>query len=434
MQQIKQNLGLFGRIGKNVGESLAEQIPRETERNRLSSGLKKLGEQQGLSPFQRFSELAAIPGVTPQILQSGSELLRHQSQADALSKFNENNQPVKGPERFPGTENAGTNENRPSPSITNSENLAKSIEGYVEPTQDQIISDAGVRYNKRPEFYGNNPQNAIDEAKEAATRNRQAFEDYKAQHANLTQIQDNVVNRLKSYANGLGVEIPPNLYSKIEDKAIQATKPKSEGGRGLTEQQAIKEFGTELDDRSRDYEAIKPLTGWSMLTKSPSDTLKSIKSLQNKFDENDDTENFAKSLISEGQHSPKVAFSLAQPIYKVPELNREMKNIKPLTETDVYKNVYQKGFSKGQTPESISKESTLAVSKKLFPLLGKKGSILAVANELDNLGYDSDEWLDYVEENRDKLSVAQARQLDEPRAYKTLDDWWLSSFSGIDKR
>lgn len=110
MQQIKQNLGLFGRIGKNVGESLAEQIPRETERNRLSSGLKKLGEQQGLSPFQRFSELAAIPGVTPQMLQSGSELLNREAQRQNVRNRAGGNQPQNIPEQaeaMPGMQTNG---------------------------------------------------------------------------------------------------------------------------------------------------------------------------------------------------------------------------------------------------------------------------------------------------------------------------------------
>ncbi len=90
-QKIKQG-NIFGRIGTGLGKGLAEQIPKEIERNRLASGLKDLGNQEGLSPFQQFSALASIPGITPQMLQSGSELLRHQSQANAYKNGLSGNQ------------------------------------------------------------------------------------------------------------------------------------------------------------------------------------------------------------------------------------------------------------------------------------------------------------------------------------------------------
>lgn len=74
---------IFGRIGTGIGKGLAESVPKEIERYRLAEGLKELGQQQGQTPFQQFSQLAAIPGVTPQMLQSGSELLRQQNLRNA---------------------------------------------------------------------------------------------------------------------------------------------------------------------------------------------------------------------------------------------------------------------------------------------------------------------------------------------------------------
>jgi hypothetical protein len=66
---------LFGRIGTELGKGLAEQIPKEVERTRLAQGLEALGQQQGLTPFQQLGRLATLPGVTPQLIQSGAELL-----------------------------------------------------------------------------------------------------------------------------------------------------------------------------------------------------------------------------------------------------------------------------------------------------------------------------------------------------------------------
>ena len=78
MVQKIQQANVFGRLGHSIGEALADQVPREIERNRLASGLKELGNKKGLTPFQQFSELASQPGITPQMIQTGGELLKQQ--------------------------------------------------------------------------------------------------------------------------------------------------------------------------------------------------------------------------------------------------------------------------------------------------------------------------------------------------------------------
>lgn len=86
MVQYIKPASIFGRIGSNLGKGLAEQLPKEVERGRLSSALKDLGERQGQTPFQQFSGLAAAAHEYPQIVQSGSELLRQQAQGNAYRK------------------------------------------------------------------------------------------------------------------------------------------------------------------------------------------------------------------------------------------------------------------------------------------------------------------------------------------------------------
>lgn len=77
-QYVKQG-NIFGRIGTGFGKGLAEQIPKEIERTRLQSGLEDVANKsEGLTPFQRFAKLSGVPGITPQALQSGSELLRQE--------------------------------------------------------------------------------------------------------------------------------------------------------------------------------------------------------------------------------------------------------------------------------------------------------------------------------------------------------------------
>ncbi len=101
-QKIKQ-ASIFGRLGSGLGQGLAEQLPQEVDRYRLSQGLKKLGEQKDLSPFQQFAELSSIPGITPQMIQSGSELLKQQQIRNAYKTGRTSEQDFKSQDMQPST-------------------------------------------------------------------------------------------------------------------------------------------------------------------------------------------------------------------------------------------------------------------------------------------------------------------------------------------
>lgn len=80
--EVKQG-NIFGRLGSGIGKGLAEQVPKEIERHRLSSGLKELSSKKNLSPFEQFAELSSIPGATPQMIESGSKLLATQAKRNS---------------------------------------------------------------------------------------------------------------------------------------------------------------------------------------------------------------------------------------------------------------------------------------------------------------------------------------------------------------
>lgn len=85
-QYIKQG-SLFGRIGSGVGKGLAEQLPEEIQRGRLSSGLKNFEkEHQDLNPMQQLARISSIPGITPQMIQSFSELAKINNQRNAYGR------------------------------------------------------------------------------------------------------------------------------------------------------------------------------------------------------------------------------------------------------------------------------------------------------------------------------------------------------------
>lgn len=78
---------IFGRIGSALGKGLSEQIPKEVEQYRLSSGLKQFEQEaSNLNPMQQLARLSSIPGITPQQIQSFSDLARQQASMRALER------------------------------------------------------------------------------------------------------------------------------------------------------------------------------------------------------------------------------------------------------------------------------------------------------------------------------------------------------------
>lgn len=432
MAQIISNEygNVAGRIGKGFGKSLseglAEQIPKEADRYRLSQGLKELGKKKNNDVWENFTELAALPGSNPQITESGTRLLQQRARGNALAA---NKQPEK-PSPFPKTQT--NEENQPSkiPSLTTEETSAKNQEGYIGRTQDQIISDAGRKYNENPALFGNDPDKAIANEEQAETKNRQIATDYQTKHQNLTHIQDNVVDRLGDQASKLGVKVPGNVFSDISDKAVQATKPKKEGGRGLTEQQAMKEYGKELDDASREYQSLKSQGDWSVITRKSEATRNAFKSVQQDFKKRNDLENLADTLIAENGLSANKAYYLAYPPSDYKEVNNILAKIPKNSGAKLTKNM-------GIPDEQDVEKKTLIASEALAPMMKLEGaSPLSIAAELKSKGLDPQIWLNYLDKNRNKLNLSerQGRELSKPRDFvNTMNDFWLFGFSGLDK-
>jgi hypothetical protein len=429
MAQYIKNASLFGRIGTNLGKGLAEQLPKEVERGRLAAGLKNLSEKEGQTPFQQFSELSAIPGVTPQMIQSGSDLLRQQARGKALSDYQSNqNQPKPNPFSQEQSQRSGRQGEKP-PSITQEKPLAEIQEGAIPPTREEEFARAGQIYKEYPERFGNDPQKAIDFVASETERNQA----YQQKHANLNVIQDNVVSRLNNQykkLSGDNPRIPSELYSQIEDEAIKATKSKKEGGEGLTEQQAMKKYGDKLIDADRDFSKIDEIGNWGITLRSAGETLRSMKDLQNKMEKLNQTDNFAKNLISRNKLSPKLAYAIAEPVSRVPELGQTIRNLPALEQV-------KKSIALPKVPLGVSIPKTLEIAPRLAQLVknNEKASPLAIAHEIEKKGYDAKTWLQYITDHANELNLRQrqSEQSSTPiNAVSPWNDWWLQSFSGLD--
>ncbi len=85
VQELTTKPNMFGRLGMGLARGLSETVPKEVERQRLSSGLQQFEQDSGnLSPMQQLARLSAIPGITPQMIQSFGELGKQQGMRNSL--------------------------------------------------------------------------------------------------------------------------------------------------------------------------------------------------------------------------------------------------------------------------------------------------------------------------------------------------------------
>lgn len=415
---------ILGRIGSEIGKGLADQIPKEVERNRLAKGLEDLSQQQGLTPFQQLGRLATLPGVTPQLIQSGAELLKNQGMSSSLVNKANEGQNVKIPKSFqPKPQDKG--QASQNPSITTTEGTQATIKGYTPATPEQLRIRAGEILRDDPESVGGDPNKALAQAQMEDQQNQSINTAKQNQRRGQLEVLNNLRNELAGYKEILGASVPGNVFTDLQDKAIEAVNTGQK-----TEKQAAEDVAKELDSISRDYEAINTIGDWSILTRSPSGNKDALRSIREKFKARDDLENFGDMLISKNGLSPSKAYYMAFPVSEQKELNNAIAKLPRINEITT-----KRGFPEKFNPQNAT-EKTNEIAPKLAELMGREGSPLAIATELQGRGYDPQVWMNYLSNNRKKLNLSerQGRELDKPRDFtNSLNDVWMFVFSGLDK-
>lgn len=394
-QYIKQ-ANIFGRIGENLGRGLAEQLPEEVTRGRLAAGLKNLEQQRGLTPFQQFSQLASIPGVTPQMLQSGAELLRQQGMLQGARE-----RPNPSQTQFDAIRNRPAiplDQSRPG--FVGIENTQSALQPAIPKTLGELQDRAVQLHQESPGLYPDY-QSALAGAQ--LEDQQRIGQNTSQQAARQTQkgVETDIRKELRSLQSAANAGIPDNVYQKVEDKALDDIK------NGKNELAAAKDARDELERISRDYSSIDALGNINtVLFNDPKKVRTAIRSLSKKFSENADSENFADRLVSRLGLSNEYAYYLA----KEPRTQLE-KKVRSLID---------------HKPESIP--------KLLAPLLEKNDSPLAISYLLSENGIDDISWRNYLLENKDKLNLSQSqiRELEKSNKFGQghLNDAWLRTFGG----
>ncbi len=427
MAQKIQQANIFGRLGSGIGQGLAEQLPKEIERTRLSKGLQDFEkESSGLSPLQQYARIAGIPGITPSMLQVLPDILKQQNARQSLIQGSEARkksemEPIIRKSKKAPAETEGT------PSITTPSSLEATLNPYIPRSLEQLQQRAGELLKEQPGLYLD-PKDALQEDQQFQQQ-QQALE---SKRGKQQDVQSRLEKELESQVGTLGARIPGNVFSEYQDKAINALKPKSEGGEGLTEKQAAKKYGNELFNVAKDYQAISTLGDLKLITRSPSGNKSAIRSIVKSAKERGDQENIMNEIIANQKLSPSKASYLTYPVTDNKELSNSISSLQDITP----KFTVSRGFPEYPTlPENELLEKTRKASEKIAKNIKPTDSILSIAEELKSRGYDPKAFVDYVDQNRKKLNITerQARELNQPRDFTpTINDMWMFYFSGLD--
>ena len=388
MAQIIHQEDIFGRVGRNIGEGLSEQLPKEVEARRLSSQFKKMGLPE------EFAVGATVPGffkhfdkIAPYI-RSGREKEAAKDRIGAISSSGAINGAISDQENIPMRERSD----------------------YLVPQSPEQLSAKAIEESNRSKIpyeqvlAGYQARDAQRLATEQAHQARidKAVSDFDKQTEKLTQKEGkdftDIIGEMKQrYEN--------DLASSIDRGGNQIQDP-------INKAKELLDFAkTKNQLRNLSKEAgLVPLS-------DPKDQLKSIRKT---YQDKGALEELRNDLVTYFGLSPQGASRIAFPTSKEVE-----KKIPP--------RLGQTSLRPGEKRSKVNPEKVYSDILDDFP---KDQSLQSVAKSLDKRGYSGLDFLkmanDLNEKNQASLTELQKREL--PQAYSASpalgDLFYFSIFGG----
>lgn len=325
MANYVKNANIFGRIGSGIGQGLAEQVPKEIERHRLASGLKQFEQDaDSLTPLQQVARLSAIPGITPQTIQSASELAKHQGVRNSFinnargGKSNPQSVPkevaaLREQQREFGGGRLGNRQSidAPNDNIENGpvkndisptrEAEAKSQPGVVKenPTQQKFVP--AVRWTPEEKAsdiareFERNPHFTYEQARQRSDDNEQRYinapEDYQRQQKYLKDQEDEADKefneQLKTALQKEGAEVYGDISGNLQLDLKKVMRNDLATNPSLTPRTAAEKWRKIGEDFVHKRNILKEKANTNLANKiSPytkEETLKDIKSAQKAY-------------------------------------------------------------------------------------------------------------------------------------------------------
>jgi hypothetical protein len=233
MANYVKKANIFGRIGENLGKGLAEQIPKEVEHQRRSAGLKALGEKKDLDPYQAFTELSSVYGVTPQMIQTGGELYKQRGLRNSFKRNSSENgasslQSSPDRQAFNNTNFANlprTENNNEKSNFANREEEAKSKPGLATEntgnekfipsipwTPEQVNDEISREWERNPQM---SYEQVNERVKEKERRYLEAPEAYRKQQEYLKEQENKAAKEFDDQLATALQKEGKNIYSDL---------------------------------------------------------------------------------------------------------------------------------------------------------------------------------------------------------------------------
>lgn len=385
VQVIEQQGGLFGQLGKGFGQGLAEQIPKEVDQYKLSQGLKKMGQQEGLTPFQEYANLISIPGMTPQMIQSGQQLLQQQGMRNAYQKMAgatpEEAQVVQPQDKFQNVPFAGMKEGQQSkapgviqqpeygqPQAAQNNPLRPQAEPAKPWTQQRLNQEIAKNFQNFP---GITQPEALSMAKESEARELAQPQAEQAIDAYQKQVQEQATDKFKNFLETKLQKQGEGVFKDITGENLINLQRGMERDLRLNPKASIDDvadrWSTKALDLAKTKSQLKTFAERPLLEKiNPllkTETINSLKSYGKKFAETGNSEEFFNLLKSDFDMSPQGAALIAYP---------RSKGVNSFVDT--VKN----------SPLSQSDETSRKYAEKIKKMVNSDDSFLAIARELQN--------------------------------------------------
>lgn len=429
---------LLGSFAKGAGEYLAESVPKEIERRRLAEGLKNVSDQKGLSPFEQFTGIASTPGATPQIIESGSKLLRDQAKMDAYSRRANKTGEIPIPERSdfeqrmeglnqqveqkpPGKKGMNERGREQEPTQTGAATENPLDKKYLPPGPfTQQMRDTAID-NAFSSGLASNLGEAEAYANDVERRYKEAPEEYRKELDYRMGVDKDVDEKFdKQLATRLQKQGPDTFkdISGNEQLNIKKMARNAVATGKMTPDQAAEVYTKKALDIAKDKSQVNTIANKSVFDKvlpgQKEDNLKSLINIGKNFRDLNMQEDYADLLgsskdqgglgISKGARA-LIAYERSEPVKKL------------IKETKIQnKNDYI--------------TDTLNFTENLIKSMGPNDSVLAIGKLMKEKHprFNQDAYFDYLRDNQDRLGLT-ARMKREVSQGK-LD--WASDWADIE--
>lgn len=420
-QKIQQ-ANIFGRIGTGFGRGLAEQIPKEVERNRLSSGLEELGKQQGLTPFQQYTGLVRAAHEYPAVVQGGADLLRQQAIIDSIDK----NRPTRyEPNKPTGQPSPEASPKFPSPTTT--ESTRARLNPYIPPKAEEREDMALDLYRDEPLKYP-----TLDEARSKVDRDVNADLQRSGEEIKKGELERNVgeigAQKVRNQIAQSGADIPPTLLTKLQNEAVGEIT----SGR-LSEDEAMKDAAKRATEISKNFSNLHALGGLGAAVNNKQSIFNALKNFQQEAKKEGYQQQGADQLVTELNVTPQYAYAQMYPVKDNAKLNDLIKSL-----PDIKSRTMTRPLIMGTVNElpGYAEKETKKILNQLSEAMGFHGSPLSIAHELEKKGYDSETWKEHLLKNKQDLNLTQDQIYElgktKPGFWGKLYDLWFGSFSGVE--